>query len=331
MEHSEKSGTTLAPLLAKAVKHELQELYRFALRYVTYMIAGTLITLFLGFLVESGLEKTIGYSFSASIRAFVADQKNIQSTLTFALALLFAFGSATYVVVRHLPDRDQLGQSLSTALGTALTTGYADVLAAVNDNASTLREAISQVRTSVDQMSICDTLKIIGYKELMNVEQSCQGLEITIITNSLSDDASDSQILPIIVDNLRRGKYYHFIIPDTAQNRRDAEALQRAVADERLPVSSGVAKSFIHFASDEMFKICAFRDIAIYGSSATESKYRIGYAELPGLLKTDDATPRSFMEIDKEVCKNLVTDIDVLLKRRGTGRVFESVPIAGSL
>jgi len=238
-----------------------------------------------------------------------------------------AFGSTSYIVVKYLRGKEKAIHSLSSEVKQSLDASSSRTLDAISRCQSALHNSIAGLSSSVDQISICDTLKIIGYKQLMQTEKDCRGKKIIIVTNSLADDASEDQILPTIIANMKRGKHYQFIAPDTTQNRRDAEALKERIASATLPPDCGAKDSYIYFASDDMFKICAFRDIAIYGAGATEKKLMVGYAELPGRIKTEEASTRTFMEIDRDVCMNLVADIDSVLNRKNSKQYFDTLSI----
>jgi hypothetical protein len=236
----------------------------------------------------------------ASLDSAIADPKGKALIVYLLIITVCICGSLSYITCRTLERIDEL-------LG--------------SDSLSKLAEQVRGFSENVKLALGNSHVKIITYVDLMKIEQGDSCSEIAIITNSLEDDLNDDHFFNIILANIAKlpPKKYRFVVPNVNTNERDGCALLHKLyckleqTGRKMDEEQIGKLCEVYLVSHDMFQICAFRDIAIYGAGRTEPKPK-GFVELPYVLKTDDPLPRMFMEIDTKVCKQIAKSLDDIIR-----------------
>jgi len=232
---------------------------------------------------------------------FFQNSANIQSIIYMSLLLVIVMSSISYLAHEYINKHDE---------------------GSGNKEMISLEQKIEDLKNRINISSASERFKIISYRDLIDVENSHICSEINIITNSLVDDLNDDHFFKVIEANLHKGKKYRFIVPNIDSNRRDGCALLSKLFSNLKKANSGQAKTVKEFGNqcevylvhDEVFRICAFRDITIYGAGINDFN-TVGYVEIPYISKDNDPYERFFIQIDNRVCAQMVNDISVIIKK----------------
>ena len=279
------------------LRNQLRDLKSFIFVYISYTVLVVVISfviIFLLFFFTNEVFPKVGGHYVS----FLTDPVNVKLLVYVSVLFIVVMASVSYIAniyLKRIESTKQLGDD------------------------AILSTKLDSIESKLNISLNSSKLNIISYKDLIDVESSYECIGIYIITNSLADDLNDNHFFNAIIENLIKGKKYKFIVPKVASNRRDGCALLGKLSTKlnEKGLLADISKMGeiceVYLVLDEVFRICAFRDVAIYGASINEYE-RLGYVELPYIGKDKDPNDRFFIQIDNNVCGQIASDIDTIIQ-----------------
>ncbi|CAC9596917.1 hypothetical protein [uncultured Gammaproteobacteria bacterium] len=265
--------------------------------YFLYLLSALVISNIILFLIFSFFDLFFNTSFFTIYNEFskILNNPNNSSKLFYLINLsIVVIASISFVVWEHLSR--------------------------LNLKIDHLKISTQTIQNLINNNNNSSKLEIINYQQLIQVEKEHACSEIYIITNDLSDDLNDEHFFNTIIDNIVAGKKYKFIIPDIDTNRIDGcSFLGKLIKELKKLKITKQSKNIVDYCEvylvlDQLFRICAFRDIAIYGSELNLHS-RVGYVEIPYIEKKDDPGNRFFIKFNDKICSQMTSDIKIILEK----------------